>query len=71
MIVKLLATLFGIPTSKDAIDGSQVSNVYYEEQDLAKIAKYCSKDVVVTAQLLLKLNQQPTIKEENIHLIEN
>jgi predicted PolB exonuclease-like 3'-5' exonuclease len=69
--LELLATLFDIPTSKDAIDGSQVSNVYYEEQDLAKIAKYCSKDVVVTAQLLLKLNQQPTIKEENIHLIEN
>lgn len=69
--LELLATLFDIPTSKDAIDGSQVSNVYYEEQDLERIAKYCSKDVVVTAQLLLKLNQQPTIKEENIHLIEN
>jgi DNA polymerase elongation subunit (family B) len=69
--LELLATLFDIPTSKDAIDGSQVSNVYYEEQDLPKIAKYCSKDVVVTAQLLLKLNQQPTIKEENILLIEN
>lgn len=69
--LELLATLFDIPTSKDAIDGSQVSNVYYEEQDLQKIAKYCSKDVVVTSQLLLKLNQQPTIKEENIHLINN
>lgn len=69
--LELLATLFDIPTSKDAIDGSQVSNVYYEEHDLERIAKYCSKDVIVTAQLLLKLNQQPTIKEENIHLIEN
>ena len=69
--LELLAALFDIPTSKDAIDGSQVSTVYYEENDLQKIAKYCSKDVVVTAQLLLKLNQQSTIKEENIHLIEN
>jgi DNA polymerase elongation subunit (family B) len=69
--LELLATLFDIPTSKDAIDGSQVSTVYYDEQDLEKIAKYCSKDVVVTAQLLLKLNQQPIIKEENIHFIEN
>ena len=69
--LELLATLFDIPTSKDAIDGSQVSTVYYEEQDLKKIANYCSKDVVVTAQLLLKLNQQQPIKEENIHLIEN
>lgn len=69
--LELLATLFDIPTSKDAIDGSQVSNVYYEEKDLEKIARYCSKDVVVTAQLMLKLNQQPIIKEENIHLIES
>ena len=69
--LELLATLFDIPTSKDAIDGSQVSSVFYEEKDLKKIANYCSKDVVVTAQLLLKLNQQPPIKEENIHLIEN
>ena len=69
--LELLATLFDIPTSKDAIDGSQVSNVFYDEQDLEKIAKYCSKDVVVTAQLLLRLNQLPMIKEENIHLIEN
>jgi 3'-5' exonuclease len=69
--LELLATLFDIPTSKDAIDGSQVSSVYYDEQDLRKIAKYCSKDVIVTAQLMLRLNQMPAIKEENIHLIEN
>jgi 3'-5' exonuclease len=67
--LELLATLFDIPTSKDAIDGSQVSSVYYEAKDLEKIAKYCSKDVVVTAQLLLKLSQQETIKEENIHYV--
>jgi len=67
--LELLATLFDIPTSKDSIDGSQVSTVYYEEKDLEKIAKYCSKDVVVTAQLLLKLNQQEVIKEENIHYV--
>jgi len=69
--LELLAALFDIPTSKDGIDGSQVSTVYYEEEDVERIAKYCSKDVVVTAQLLLKLNQQQIIKEENIHIIEN
>ena len=69
--LELLAALFDIPTSKDGIDGSQVSNVYYEEEDIERIAKYCNKDVVVTAQLLLKLNQQQIMKEENIHIIEN
>jgi DNA polymerase elongation subunit (family B) len=69
--LELLATLFDIPTSKDGIDGSEVSTVYYEEDDVDRIARYCSKDVVVTAQLLLRLNQQPLIKKENIHIIEN
>jgi len=69
--LELLATLFDIPTSKDGIDGSQVSGVYYDDNEVERIAKYCSKDVVVTAQLLLKLNQQPAIKEENIHIIED
>lgn len=69
--LELLATLFDISTSKDGIDGSQVSTVYYEEEDVERISKYCNKDVVVTAQLLLKLNQQQLIKEENIHIIEN
>ncbi len=68
--LELLATLFDIPTSKDGIDGSQVSTVYYNDNNVDRIAKYCSKDVVVTAQLLLKLNQQESIKPENIHIIE-
>ena len=68
--LELLATLFDIPTSKDGIDGSQVSTVYYNDNNVDRIAKYCSKDVVVTAQLLLKLNQQESIKQENIHIIE-
>jgi len=67
--LELLATLFDIPTSKDGIDGSQVSSVYYNDNEIERIAKYCSKDVVVTAQLLLKLNQQPAIEQENIHII--
>ena len=32
--LELLAALFDIPTSKDSIDGSMVSTVYYEENDL-------------------------------------
>ncbi len=50
----LLATLFNIPTSKDDMDGAMVGKVYWEEQDLERIARYCAKDVVTTAQLLLR-----------------
>lgn len=69
--LELLTAIFDIPTSKSDIDGSQVGAVYYEEHDLNKIATYCSQDVIVTAQLLLKLNQMPIISEDNIHIINN
>jgi DNA polymerase elongation subunit (family B) len=51
----LLAGLFNIPSSKNGIDGSQVNSVYYQEKDLLKIKDYCIQDVVVLAQLFLKL----------------
>lgn len=69
--LELLAALFDIPSSKSDIDGSQVSQVYYEENDLERIAEYCSRDVVVTAQLLLRLKNEPFISENNIHFINN
>jgi len=51
----LLCEVFGIPTSKDDIDGSQVRNVYYEDKDVARIATYCEKDVLATATLYLRM----------------
>lgn len=52
--LSLLTYIFGIPTPKDDIDGSEVGRVFWEEDDLERIAIYCEKDVVATAQLLLK-----------------
>jgi DNA polymerase elongation subunit (family B) len=62
----LLAALFDIPTSKNNIDGSQVNYVYHHDKDLPKIAEYCRGDVVVLAQLFLKLKGYPLIAEQNI-----
>ena len=53
--LKLLANIFGIPSPKNDIDGSQVRQVYYEEKDIDRIITYCEKDVVTTAQVFLKL----------------
>ncbi|GAB3841752.1 3'-5' exonuclease [Hymenobacter jeollabukensis] len=50
----LLAAMFGIPTPKDDINGADVARVYYEEHDLPRIVKYCQKDIITTARLLLK-----------------
>ena len=56
--LELLATIFGIPTPKDDIDGSMVAKIYYEENDINRIVKYCEKDVITLVQLFLKLTQQ-------------
>jgi 3'-5' exonuclease len=66
----LLAAIFGIESSKDDIDGSMVNHVYYNEKDLPRIGKYCMQDVVVTAQLFLKLNCLPTLPEQQIVLLD-
>jgi len=62
----LLAALFQIPSSKDKIDGSQVNHVYYHDKDLEKIGEYCRADVVVLAQLFLKMKGYPLIPQENV-----
>ena len=64
--IKLLAALFGIPTPKDDIDGSQVASVYYKEKDLERIKIYCQKDTLTVAQLLLRYKGEELIKEEYI-----
>jgi 3'-5' exonuclease len=66
--LKLLTAVFGIPTPKDDIDGSQVASVYYEENNIERIATYCQKDVVATAQVFLKMKSMTLIKEENIEI---
>jgi DNA polymerase elongation subunit (family B) len=64
--LKLIATALQIPSSKDDIDGSQVRNVYYNENGLERIAKYCAKDVQVVAQIILKYNNRPLLDEDAI-----
>lgn len=67
--LSLLAAIFDIPTPKDDIDGSQVRQVYYEEENLERIVVYCQKDVVTTAQVLLKFKGMEIIPPENITIV--
>ncbi len=66
----LLAAVFGIPTPKDDIHGSDVHWVYWQERDLSRIKTYCQKDVLTTAQLLLRFKGLSLIPEELITIIE-
>lgn len=52
----LLCELFGIPTPKDDIDGSEVARVYYEENDLERIKLYCEKDVTALIEVYKRLD---------------
>ncbi len=67
--LNLLATIFGIQTPKDDINGSQVRTVYYDEHDLPRIVTYCQKDVITTAQVLLKFKGMEIIPAENITIV--
>lgn len=67
--LKLLTAIFDIPTPKDDIDGSQVAEVYYQEKNIERIATYCQKDVIATAQVFLRLQNIRSFKTENIELL--
>lgn len=64
--LKLLTHIFDIPSPKDDIDGSQVAKVFWVENDLLRIARYCEKDVLAVAQLLLRYKRMNLIALENI-----
>lgn len=65
----LLTHILGIPTPKDDISGADVARVYYENKDLERIATYCKKDVVATAQLYLRLTGKGLVPDEHITLV--
>ena len=64
--LNLLTTIFNIPSPKDDIDGSQVASVFYEEKDIDRIARYCEKDVLATAQLFLRFKGEELIDEDAV-----
>lgn len=68
--LELLATVFGIPTPKDDIKGSDVARVYWEEHDLPRIVTYCQKDVTTIVNLLLRFKGMPMISDDMMQFVE-
>ena len=62
----LLASVFGIQTPKDDIDGSNVWQVYWEENNIERIVKYCQKDVLTVAQIFKKFRGEDLINSEDV-----
>ncbi|MEM9929805.1 MAG: ribonuclease H-like domain-containing protein, partial [Bacteroidota bacterium] len=68
--LKLLAGVLGFPTPKDDIDGSQVGRVFWEDDDLERIATYCEKDVLATAQLFFRYQLKPLLEEDQVDVVK-
>ncbi|GJM34026.1 MAG: 3'-5' exonuclease [Saprospiraceae bacterium] len=69
--LKLLAAVLGFPSPKDDIDGSNVGRVYWEENDLDRIAVYCEKDVLATVQLYCRYRRMPLLEEDQVDYVRN
>lgn len=69
--LNLLCAVLNIPTPKDDIKGSDVYHVYWNEKDLTRIVKYCEKDVLAVARLIMKFKGIEIIKDDNIVELTN
>jgi len=67
--LETLSAILGIDSSKDDIDGSMVSDVYWKEHDIKRIVKYCEKDVICVAQILLRFMNTSAISLDKIESI--
>ncbi|HBZ21575.1 MAG TPA: 3'-5' exonuclease [Bacteroidales bacterium] len=65
----LLTTTLNIPTPKDDIDGSMVAGIYYKEHDIRRIARYCEKDVLAVARVLMRFMNLADIEEDKIESV--
>ena len=67
--LKLLAATLDIDSPKDDIDGSMVGNVFWLDNDIERIVKYCQKDVVTVIQVMMKFAGLPLFSDESIEYI--
>ncbi len=66
--LELLATVLGISSPKDDMDGSDVARVYWKEKNLDRIVRYCAKDVITTAQVYRKLKGLTLLSTDSIFI---
>ena len=66
----LLGAILAVPSSKDAMQGSEVGTYYYEKNDLKSIVTYCKKDVVALAQVFRKMTFEPLLPPEVIKYVD-
>ncbi|MBL7701094.1 MAG: ribonuclease H-like domain-containing protein [Ferruginibacter sp.] len=68
--LKLLAAALKVPSPKDDIDGSMVGDVYWKEKNLDRIVTYCQKDVVTTANIVLRFKNMELLREDGVEIVK-
>ena len=56
------------PSPKTDIDGSQVAQVYYRDNNLERIVRYCEQDVLAVAQVILRFGVIPYSPTMRLHM---
>lgn len=64
--LELLAEMMGVDGAKSDLSGDLVHEVYYREDNLARIESYCMEDVIVVAQLYLRFHFMDVVQPKNI-----
>ncbi len=67
--LELLTSILGISSPKEDIDGSMVAKIFYEEKDLQRIVRYCERDVLAVARILLRFMNLPGIPDDRIESV--
>lgn len=64
--LRLLAATLGIATPKDDIQGKDVYRVYHHENDLSRIERYCRKDTLTVAQVVLRFRGEALLTDNEV-----
>jgi 3'-5' exonuclease len=64
--LRLLAAALGVPSPKEDISGSDVGRVFWQDEDLDRIAAYCARDVVSTARIVLYLRDRQRLPDDAV-----
>jgi DNA polymerase elongation subunit (family B) len=53
--LELMTSVLGLPSPKNEINGNQVRDVFYKQNDLRKIVRYCESDTLALIRVFLYL----------------
>ena len=64
--LNLIAKCLGIPSPKEDIKGSEVGRVYWQEDDLERNVRYCERDTVTVAQIMLRMTGRELLDPDEV-----